>query len=359
MRAVDRETLPFRQEMAAAHRNKARRAAMNGDASLADWHFARARGQLLRFERVAECGEHEFVIRCNDCGAEGRRFEARCSQRRLCTRCRAAYIHQYRGEIAEARSRALRSTLAMFRPGAPGGSWDERFMTLTVPHSGDVRYDVKTLRAAWPVLLKKLWKFFRAQGLDDWAVHQVRYLRVLEVTPGRRNDGHAHFHVYLICPYLPHELVRQIWGTELARRHHDVPVRPLADVLDGVDSEYRRAQLQLILTFHGAQVREVYWPDVDLVRCYGSVEDELVKYLVKDSELHRGQLRLVDPQLGARIYEALEGVRTIASSRRFFRRELRRGCCAKCGSTSISRATAPKAAEQPAGSATSETESAP
>jgi len=322
---------------------------MSGNVCLADWHFARARGQLTRFERIAECGEREYVIRCNDCGAEGRRFEARCSQRRLCTRCRGAYIHQYRGDIAEARQRALRSTLHLFRPLAPGGPWDERFLTLTVPHSGDVKHDVTTIRAAWPVLLKKLWAFFRTVlGLDERVIRELRYLRVLEITPGRKNDGHAHFHVYLISPYIPHELVRQIWGTELARHGHRVPVRPLADVLDGIESEFRKKQLERVLRFHGAALAEVYWPDVDLERCYGSVENELVKYLVKDAEFQRGELTLIDPILGARIYEALEGVRTIASSRRFFRRELRRGCCMQCGGTSVARTAAVKKEPTPA-----------
>jgi hypothetical protein len=312
---------------------------LRGEYSRADWHFARADGQRDRFERVAACGDREIAVTCDDCGTEGRRIEARCSQARLCVICRGVRGADYRSTIRAGRNRGLRSTSRLRRRGAPGGEWSERFMTLTIPHSGDIERDVSAINGAWPIFRKKLWEFFRREHrLPKHDLAEVRFVRVLEITPGRENDGHAHFHVYLLCPFIPHEFVRHIWGTALALVGYATPKRSLADVLAAADSSRRQQQLaRLLKSTGGRPVQDVHWPVIDLRQCYGDVENELVKYLIKDAELRDGRLALVDPKLGARFYKALEGVRTIAMSRGFATRE-ERGCyCEACGSTQVSR----------------------
>jgi hypothetical protein len=89
----------------------------------------------------------------------------------------------------------------MFRDRAPGGRWTKKLLTLTLPHSGDVRRDIATLPKVW----RTFWKLTRLhleldRGLSKAHVSQAVYLRVIEITAGRKNDGHAHMHVCLICP---------------------------------------------------------------------------------------------------------------------------------------------------------------
>jgi hypothetical protein len=80
-----------------------------------------------------------------------------------------------------------------------------------------------------------------------------------------------------------------------------------------------------------------------LEQCRGNVANELVKYLVKDAEVVAGQLKLIDPALYARVYQGLEGVRTIATSRKFFVREDRMCACEACGSTRFDRSAVKRA----------------
>jgi hypothetical protein len=119
---------------------------------------------------------------------------------------------------------------------------------------------------------------------------------------------------------------------------YSTPTRALADVLASVKSDFRRQQVARALTTrHGKPIPDVPWPVVDLVKCYGDVEQELVKYLVKDAELNEGRLELIHPDLGSLIYQALEGIRTFAASRHFIARDEKVCFCEACGSTQVSR----------------------
>ena len=195
-------------------------------------------------------------------------------------------------------------------------------LTLTVPHSGDVRHDLRTLPRAWKRFRRWLWLFFKHEHrLDKELLGHVAFMRVTETTAGQKNDGHAHYHVYFHSPYIPHELARHLWGKALRQLGYDTPTRPIADVLAGARSEFSAAQLQRVLaTRRGAKrlPEEVAWPVIDIEEAYGNIERELVKYLVKDAELEDGAMKLIQPELYARIYEGLEGLRTIATSRHFF-----------------------------------------
>lgn len=338
---LERATTGFRSQCALRHRGRARLAEDRGQASAAHWHRTRAAGQQRRFEAVAECGQRELVVQCQDCGHSARRLEARCGHYRLCVACRAQRANNYRTKFGPARSRALRQTTDLRRSGAPGGEWGERFITLTLPHSGDVRRDLRTLPIAWRRVRASLWAFFKDEHhFDSELLKRIAYMRVTEVTPGTDGDGHAHLHVYMLSPYIPHELVRHLWGKAIRASRYDPPTRLLEDVLAEARSERSRAQLaRVLVTRRGANGRpllQVDWPVADIRATFGDIENELVKYLVKDAEFEDGSLRLVDPDLYARIYEGLEGVRTIATSRHFFLPEDRTCACTECGSTRVS-----------------------
>jgi hypothetical protein len=224
-------------------------------------------------------------------------------------------------------------------PWAPGGEWRERFLTLTIPHSGDIERDVAAICVAWRPFRRRLWRFFaREHGLTKALLHELRFVRVLEVTPGQRDEGHAHLHVYLLCPYIPHEFARHAWGEALSTVGYKTPSKKLSHLLADLEADFRRQQLERVLKGRGGQLpRNVYWPVVDLRECYGDVERELVKYLIKDAESKHGELGLIDAVLGARIYKALEGVRTIATSRGFMGPEDKRCTCTACGCPRFSR----------------------
>jgi hypothetical protein len=199
-----------------------------------------------------------------------------------------------------------------------------------------------------------LWIFFkREHRLDKELLGHLTYVRVTEVTGGRKGDGHAHYHAYFHSPYIPHELVRQLWGNALSSLGYATPARPIARVLAEAHGDFARAQLKrALVTRHGKQGRllsEVRWPVLDLIEADRNVEQELVKYLVKDAELEDGKLKRIPEELHARIYEGLEGLRTIATSRKLFQDESRTCACDECGSTRLARTSAkPQDAKDPA-----------
>jgi hypothetical protein len=236
---------------------------------------------------------------------------------------------------------ARRQALDEATKSAQTRAWRERFLTLTLPHSGEVVRDLRVLPEAWKWFRRRLWLFFKHEHrLDSELLKRVAFVRVVEVTPGSNDDGHAHLHVYLLCPYLPHELVRHLWGQALRKHGFLVPVRSIRDVLNEAKSQRSRRQLERVLVTRrgkrGVPLTDVDWPVVDLRACNANVERELVKYLVKDAEIEHGKLNFIDAKLYARIYEGLEGVRTIATSRHFYVKTDRVCACDKCGSTRLS-----------------------
>jgi hypothetical protein len=72
-----------------------------------------------------------------------------------------------------------------------------------------------------------------------------------------------------------------------------------------------------------------------------------VKYLVKDVVVEDGSAGLIAPELYALIYEGLEGLRTIATSRKFFQDQGKDCFCEQCGSTRLKRVVAAPEAANP------------
>jgi hypothetical protein len=341
-------TRRFRAERSMRFRGRARLAFDRGEHSRARWNLQHAQGQQYRFETVNECGERELVVSCGDCGHEAHRLEARCGHFRLCVVCRGHRARRYRAMIRVARRRALDGTSKLRAGHHRSSHWRERFITLTMPHSGDVVRDLRVLPQAWRWFRRRLWLFFRHEHcLDSALLSRIAFVRVIEVTPGTANDGHAHLHVYALSPFTPHEVIRHLWGAALRGHGYATPRRALADVLAEAGSPKRRAQLERVLVTRrgpkGVPLSEVDWPVIDVRECRGNVENELVKYLVKDAELEHGKLNLIDPELYALVYEGLEGVRTVATSRHFFVKEDRLCACDQCGSARVTTRVAPLA----------------
>ncbi|MDB4985917.1 MAG: hypothetical protein JWN04_1095 [Myxococcaceae bacterium] len=343
-------TRPFRAQRAMRHRGRARYMSDCRRYSGADYHLVRAEGQMQRMANVAACGEREVVFSCGDCGHQLRKAVARCGHIRLCNVCRGTRARRYRLKIRAARRRMLDDAARLMQVRKHGSAWNERFMTLTIPHSGDVVRDLKTLPLAWKLFRRWLWLFFAGEHrLDKDLLKLIAFARVTEVTGGQNNDGHAHYHVWLYCPYLPHEIARHLWGKALRRFGYAVPMRAVDAVIAEARNPFAAGQLRRALVTRagpkGRPLAETEWPVLDLKQAYGDVEAELVKYLVKDVVVECGTAGMIAPELYAFIYEGLEGLRTIATSRKFFQENVKDCFCDECGSTRLKRAvTTPEAA---------------
>lgn len=226
-----------------------------------------------------------------------------------------------------------------------GGAWTEKFLTVTLPHSGSMSRDIATLPKAW----RAFWKLIRThleldRGLTKSQIAQIVYVRVIEVTAGQQNDGHAHMHVYLISPYLHRAVLQLHWARTLEACGYEVNActkpTPLAELLAKEMQEWRRAELQRLLVTrrNGEPITEVPNPVIDIKQCYSGVEHEIIKYLVKDAERDKHGVLQFDEDFLARVYEGTEGFRMVQTSRRFWLPMNSKQCtCSKCGGMKISR----------------------
>ncbi len=273
---------------------------------MARWHQGRARGQLERIERVEGCGSEHYELACKACGcvAEGE-HERECSSWRYCVPCKGRRARRYRERFREGRAQWLSRCKRYER---------ERFLTVTVPHSG-LAADVRILLKSWERFTRTLRRWLRRRGTPFLA-----YVRALEITPS--DGGHAHMHAWIGSPYLPHAVLRVLWGRALSSSY--VPVRPLCDVLAELKTERDRAELERVARWRGRARAFIPWPILDIRAVHGDPADELVKYLLKDVE--HGEL--IDPLLAANMVEASEGARVVASSRGYWVIPLR--SCVHC-----------------------------
>ena len=341
---VERRTQTFRLRRAGEARRKATEARRRCQPFREKWYLARAKGQLERFDQVRECGGKDVVQSCGECGHEARRITSWCRHWRLCVGCRSRRGIVYRKRFRASREHALRRLSFLMNRVSGACKLSEKLLTLTLAHSGDVAHDLHTLPRAW----RWFWRLLREQlerdGMAKEIVRQLVYVRVIEATRGTKHDGHAHMHVYLIAPYIHHEVLGLLWARALRRCGCDVNANcdptPLAEVLGQEMPEWRRNQLRqrLVTRKNGAPLEFVPNPVVDIQECYGGVENELIKYLVKDAERDEHGNLLFDDVFLARVYEGTEGIRMVQTSRRFWIDHGKRTCrCEKCGSQQLRR----------------------
>lgn len=289
-------TLPGRCARAARHEAIAD-AEPNPRTSRALWHAGRARGQRERQKRVSDCGNHQVILACSSCGTvRGEIRDARCGGWRYCTTCRGLRAGKYQQAIDEATAqwavRKRRNERA-------------RFLTLTLPHSGDVATDTRVLVDSWSRFCRSLRRWLKR---NRGVVRHVSFVRAVELTTS--DDGHAHLHAWLGSPYLPHAVLRVLWGRSLRGY---VPVRLLSEVIAEQHDPRAREELLEVAGFRSRRVVQyVPWPVIDIRAVPdGSVGRELAKYLVKD--IVGGEL--ADPVVVGACIEASEGVRTLGASR--------------------------------------------
>jgi hypothetical protein len=303
------------------------------------WYECRALAHEQRWERLSDCQQRSRVTQC-DAQPNVAHSETvlRCDHWRLCISCRGARAQRYRARFTRGRAAALENYDPEIKR-RTGQRWSEKFVTLTVPHSGSVSADIAELAEAWPRWRARVARYLKACGVKLW--RSVPFWRSLEVTAS--SGGHAHYHVWMIAPYLPAALARHWWGLSLSPEYQArCPRRALDLELRQADkrqhSELRRAaeldlaarplvaQLKRRLRERGdnaaerAELRELvdaaswlFSPVVDVRRPSQHLAAELVKYIVKDLAEGTDTGR-IPPAEFASIYSALDGVRAVATS---------------------------------------------
>lgn len=361
LRAIGAQTVELREALASRHLNVARQCARAINGYHAEdlqvprrlrtkqkWHLDRATGQRRRIERVLECTASDVAYVCDPetdgCGRVAHVTGDTCGVRRLCERCCKAHAHKIRALFRPARERELAARHALIKH----GGWRERFLTLTVPHSGDAGDDVRELHEAWP----RFWRRLRAHVARRWGTWRVDakgrrrrvpphmpYLRCTEVT--HSDAGHAHIHVWLLSPFLSHVELRLMWARSLSPSYRArVPHKAVGDIdTSTMTPKHRTQAVQALAAALGGKFTAsdtVPWPVVDVRACREGVEAEVVKYLTKDIE--RGER--VAPEQFARVYIALEARRTLVTSEHLLIRRKAAKCT--CGH-GLDRARCPKA----------------
>lgn len=313
------------------------------------WYRQRANAHRVRFDRLGECATRERLSGC-DCGKCQSCTRLFCDHWRLCLSCRGRRARKYREKLESGRRACLREHADKVRR-LDAHRWSERFLTLTVPHSGSVSADVVALRSAWAPFAQSLRRYLARSGFG-WK--GFPYWRSLEVTAS--DDGHAHYHVWLLGPYLPRELLRHWWAAALPEEYRSrVPRVALVDALAGTDTrnhaEIRRAARvedpfwsepvaaaqsaarlarhrygrgdarSIAANAYAVELRDqcawLYAPVLDVRKISHSddlskyMTKGIVNYLVKDAAAD-GE-RMAVPVFAA-IYAALEGVRVVATS---------------------------------------------
>lgn len=312
------------------------------------WHEDRAKGQVERFERVASCGAtRSLVSTCNGCGDTQTR-PLHCGHHRLCVPCRGRRAQRGRVRLTRA---IVHHVERLRRLGAVG--WEPRMLTLTIPHSSDVRHDTSAIVLAW----RRYWRLVESYLYKDRKLkHRLPWARVLEFTPGKDGLGHVHIHAILVAPYIPQPILSWLWARALPASYAArLPTRSRDELLalaptdskrPGYEGWDERAHWDEILkTRRGgkplAQIPQgIVWIDRDRRKRGGSLRErasaiaaEASKYLTKDGEIDRetGELKLANEIIAARMYEAAEGHRTIQASRHWWAEDEWTWCCAACG----------------------------
>lgn len=294
------------------------------------WHTSRAKGKRELFQRLNACGEKTRALRltCKSC-KEVLRIPIGCGQTMFCPLCRTKKARDFRADFSRKRaglsSAAARAGLSG-RYRRKGIRFGERMLTLTIPHKlGTETLEpvrrIRVLEAAFKRFSRLLGDDLRpelakigsgvsrlnAQTGEVDALHVkgkktkgrferpietrlakisddeltlwdlVHHLWVREWTPGEWDAlGNPHMHVWLHSPRVERPRMVELWRHALEETFE----KPL-----DVD------------------------PIVHIRAAGPGIENELVKYLVKEWEVADDKVRRALPEVFAQVYGELDGRR--------------------------------------------------
>lgn len=332
------------------------------------WHADRAIAERERFERVFSCGKAKRgVIRCKKCKHVPLEVMELCGNHWACPHCRELRKHVYRARFESSRQALLERIRAeRLGRGQCVTPLLERFLTLTVPDDGSpVEHRANVLLVAWRKFWQRLKQALHRRWLDgrpaEWAAKAaelIHCVRVLEITPGTHDQGHAHMHVWWTGPFIRAEYLRAMWGHALRGSGLD---------LDGVSDAAWKCKAELLAEIDGGRFRaEIEWtrqalktypqrmlyPRIDVAIVQerkgrrggdASLASELVKYITKDIG---GDGRMADVDVYAAIYRSLSGRRVLTATHGFWVRRPTKPCDC-CGETAWSMEPEPRSKRRP------------
>lgn len=284
----------------------------------------REEGQRRRVSIVRACGSKALRQLCLGCGHAMRPDQpVKCGHIRVCLCCRGGFANRRRAAFRAGRHSFLRSHTAwrLRKHSAPGGRWSDKFITLTVPHSGDPARDARELANAYKRYRRALISLLREEIRVPETLLRFPYVRVQEITPS--DGGHAHYHLWCFLPFIPQPVHSFLWSRSLSHSYRTcLPRIDVATLLSRVEDVRSIRLMRLVFVSrrgsNGRALADVPLANVS-VEAGRRAEDELIKYLVKDAtRAETGTLEYIEPDLFARLYAALEGRRTIQASARFW-----------------------------------------
>lgn len=311
LREVADRTQHFRRARAARMRRRGHVVAQ-ANPQRARWHYARATGEVERFERAATCGQGQRLVRldCRLCGSV-HDIQPSCGGTLACTRCRDISIRRWRARFLRAREEQVKLIGRRMRG---YGAYSDKLVTLVAPHAGDAEERIEWVRRAVTIFSKwwrehmprplgsrhpgRVWQAtnYESRG-GHWRLARIEeqrgyaWSRAFEWKLGADAQGHPHAHIWALCPYLPQWEVTRAWRRALAAAHPPYEAEPAWPIPIRVDIRRK-------------SVREVMV--------------EVVKYITKDVETNAdGTHELVSPEIYAIVYQLFAGRRRIQSSRGF------------------------------------------
>lgn len=206
-----------------------------------EWADNRARSASMgRADLVATCRGRWRRVACG-CGTA--ELLVGCDQTSLCEWCRKRHWRRWRRRIVRAMGPQLRAAHdAWVKGGRRGYQPGVYLITLTMPHSGDLVTDRKTMGAAWRDLSKAASYGGYHKGARrnadghpcrgaDWvdAKWWGHHAMVYEVTKGTVGDGHMHAHAAVISGWVPYDELRATW-------ERSIPGAVIVDVVSPEDA---------------------------------------------------------------------------------------------------------------------------
>lgn len=322
IRLVSHESADWREARARHHELTAQRAEELGELGRADWHRRRASGLRHRYERAEVCGTATLHKTCRCCGSTESR-QLGCKRHSVCATCRAQRAHKR----ADALTRGIqRHAKAKATRAAALRGWRWRWVTLTVPHSGDVSVDVGRIQRAWPRLAREL---RRQHG------PRLAWARSLEITTS--SGGHAHVHALVWSPWTSQAWLAWTWGRLLEAEGADVERVERGAIVERErerrgDREAARVDAALGDGRLASPEAELPWCVVDVRAIEGAAHGTVATYASKGIALYASKGTSVDggsPRVASEIERATYGVRTTQTSRGLM--DWPEPLCADCG----------------------------
>ncbi len=336
----------------------------------ADWHRGRARGQRERFHELKFCGAGYAEVSCRNCepgnaktgGSKGRRtIQIGCSVNRACVRCRDRRANNRRPVFWRARGAVLHTCkrMSLTRRKRHGGRWCEKDFTLTLPDalmSGKhaVEHRIAVLFSAWREFSNSMSRHFRSKarckkdaalraGVRPW------WHAAWETTPGADGFGHPHWHVWIVCPFVSQDLIREWWAAALRKEGIAVSA---ADLIKPVLREVKCESIVNEVFKGKHRIRLVAKDGKKIVR-KRERRDQFA--LGKDGKKHSGARPhhgdyiegwtidtkgkkggpSMSANVQARVYMALEGRRTVRCTSGFLKLGYKANCCPACGEATV------------------------